>query len=113
MAKSSIQQFVVCDSKGNIDFSASVEKFSAELQEFQNATKADSFEVNSLVHQVFNENPNRPLSRDVIVGMVFQKMNTTFDNWGKVSKKVSEFLKNSSEFQTKLGQNGGYVRVNV
>ena len=108
MAKSkSVEQFVVV-SNGLVDVESSVQNYREALNSYLTEKANENLPIQEVISKVMPI--GRTLTKDQIVMAVVLELKTPLEGFGKVSKQVTEFLKDNSEFISIRGASGGYLR---
>lgn len=108
--KINLVEYVVRNDCGNIDHEATLNKFMEDLCSWEQDNLQESKFIGEAVDKVFDENPNTKLVKPVVVMMAFNNLGFSASEFGRMEKKISDYLANSGRFVSVRGAHGGIQR---
>lgn len=108
--------FVVRDSSGLVDSTASLAKFSGELAELAALEAKMVASVGPAVHTVFDTYLGESLTTPTLTAFALQIVGTTPSNYAQTEEAVRTYIKSNSvgdapAFKTTKGKGGGVSRI--
>ena len=105
-----LNKYAVIGSNGSIDMQATINKFSADLDTYDQKHGAQMESIGNAVNAVFDQYKGARLNTAFIQGEVVRRMNIEPQNYKSVCDKVQEYLHLHS--QGKARQDGSVERPN-
>ena len=108
------KKYVVMDSSGNIDVTASTAKYSTALSTWIDETQIDPDMISEAVNSVLAKYPNERVKMPTLLSEVTLKVSSNPDNYSRDLKRVHSFITGQSKagklFVMK-GAHGGVTNV--
>ena len=107
--------FAVRGDDGTLDVASSIEKFKAQLIEWDREKGQESALIGSVIHALFDQYKGASLNTGYLINETLRRLNVSDYEASRVlTQKVKDYVKASQEcgvLASKRGQNGGVYRV--
>ncbi|NBT58398.1 hypothetical protein EBT16_06405 [bacterium] len=102
--------YVIRNDAGAIDHEATLNKFMGDLVEWENVNLSEDILIENALNSIFDENNNAKVVKPLLIGQVFAKISNRYEDYGRLSKRIADYLAGSNKFVASRGQNGGITR---
>ncbi len=106
-----LASFIVRSASGSVDHEGTVLKFAEALVAWEAERSAEDMTIGSALHALFDANPHKRLGSSFIMSQVLPALQATPETWGETEDKVTNYLKASPEFDSRVGRGGGWGRL--
>ncbi len=106
-----LASFIVRGFNGSVDTEGTLIKFAETLSAWEEARSAEDMTIGAALHALFDANPLKRLGSSFIMSQVLPALGATPETWGETEDKVTNYLKASPEFDSRVGRGGGGGRL--
>lgn len=117
MTTINLATFAVRDESGDLDLSATVQKFEGALLEYQAERETELATIGAAVHAVFDAHKGTNINMPAVTSLALQKLNVQPETYKALSERVQAFVRdNAGEresgaiFGIAKGKGGGCCR---
>ena len=107
--------FAVRGDDGALDVAATIEKFKAQLIEWDREKGQESNLIGSVIHALFDQYKGASLNTGYLINETLRRLNISDYEASRVlTQKVKDYVKDNTEggvFGSKRGRDGGIYRV--
>ena len=108
--KSFLSSYAVWDG-ANVDTSATVAKFKAELEAYQAAQSGTLGKVRDAINKVFDTLGERRIAKPALISRVFEELGADITEYKTIGGQVNTIVKSAPDtFTTQVGVGGGIGR---
>ncbi len=100
-------QYIVRDSNGNLDVTATMSKFESDIVSYDASTRGDLETTAATIEAVFKKFNNANINMPALVSMVTAELKATPDTFALIAERVKNVVASSPKFSVQKGRNGG------
>jgi hypothetical protein len=109
MTTISLASYVVRDSNGAVDVSATLDKFQDDLETYQAERETELGTIGDAVHAVFATHKGASINMPALTSLTLTKLSVQPENFATLSERVQDYVRTNPEFHIGKGKGGGVI----